>query len=136
MTAHSFEHRASPLERELEPERADEVVPPPPVDDRELDLERRERRLEQMLEAIEAQRERLVAVREEYERRREELMERARELELARNRLRAREAELAVQEAQTGNGSSGSAPDAPRLRAEDAVWWSQQLGGPGPFGAG
>ena len=130
MTADSTERRASPLERELEQDRQDEVVPPP-GDDRELDLKRRERRLEQMLEAIEAQRERLVAVREEYEQRRAELMERSRELEVARNRLRAREAELTGQEPPTGNGSSASDEDAPRLRAEDAVWWSQQLGGPG-----
>ena len=129
MTADSTDRRASPLEREFERERPGEAVPP--ADDRRaVELERRKRHLEQMRQAVEAQRERLVAVREEYERRREELMARARELELARNRLRAREAELAFQETQAGNGSSGSGENVPRLRSDDAAWWSQQLGVP------
>jgi chromosome segregation ATPase len=59
-----------------------------------LEVERRERELQLMVEAGEAQRERLAATTLEYEERRDVLGTRAREVEAERNRLRDEQAQL------------------------------------------
>lgn len=89
-------------------------------------LERREREVDQMREAIEAQRARLDEVRLEYEARRDVLRQRTVELEAQRDRLREQVARLEA---------AGTAPSEPALAAVPSVeagpdWWSKQLGTP------
>jgi len=97
---------------------------------------RRERELEQMLEAVDAQRGRLEAVRLEYESRREALAERMREVEAERDRLRDEQARLVtasleLEERERAAAAQEAANEAaPAERPPDAEWWSKQLGRP------
>jgi multidrug resistance efflux pump len=93
-------------------------------------LERREREVDQMRDALDAQRARLDEVRAEYESRREVLRKRTVELEGERDRLRH---ELARVQAE------GIVREQPEPLAEAAAvaavevgtdWWSKQLGTP------
>ena len=92
-------------------------------------LERREREVEQMREALEAQRARLDEVRAEYESRRDVLRKRTVELEAERDRLRQ---ELARVQAE-GIARETDAVAAPAVQPVVEVssdWWSKQLGTP------
>jgi len=90
---------------------------------------RRERELEQMLEAVDAQRGRLEAVRLEYE-------SRMREVEAERDRLRDEQARLVtasleLEERERAAAAQEAANEAaPAERPPDAEWWSKQLGRP------
>jgi hypothetical protein len=95
-------------------------------------LERREREVEQMREALEAQRARLDEVRAEYETRRETLRKRTVELEAERDKLR-REAARAVAADLETEVTEDMRPPAPPAEATVEVgpdWWSKQLGSP------
>ena len=95
-------------------------------------LERREREVEQMRDALEAQRARLDEVRAEYESRREVMRKRTVELEAERDRLRQElaraQAEGMVREEPELFGELGAAA-APTVEV-GPDWWSKQLGRP------
>lgn len=95
-------------------------------------LERREREVEQMRDALEAQRARLDEVRAEYETRRETLRKRTVELESERDELRRQNARAVAADLETEITEDMRPPEPP---AEPTVevgpdWWSKQLGTP------
>jgi hypothetical protein len=94
-------------------------------------LERREREVEQMREALEAQRARLDEVRIEYEARRETLRRRTVELEAERDKLRgeAARAVAADLESEVTEDMRPSKPAQPTVEV-GPDWWSKQLGSP------
>jgi len=95
-------------------------------------LERREREVEQMREALEAQRARLDEVRAEYEARRETLRKRTVELEAERDKLRGESARAVAAELEA-EGTEDMRPPAPPAESTVEVgsdWWSKQLGSP------
>jgi hypothetical protein len=94
-------------------------------------LERREREVEQMREALEAQRARLDEVRIEYEARRETLRRRTVELEAERDKLRGEAARAVAADLE----SEVTEDMRPSKAAQPTVevgpdWWSKQLGSP------
>jgi chromosome segregation ATPase len=122
-------------------------------------LERRERELDQAVEAVDSQRKRLESVRAEYESRRDALTERAREVEAERNRLRVEQARLVTESfaleereravpaagAEATSADTAMPPVTVAAKAtEDAFsdpkpapprsrideWWAKQLGSP------
>lgn len=94
-------------------------------------LERREREVEQMREALEAQRARLDEVRAEYETRRETLRKRTVELESERDKLRRDNARAVAADLETEvtEDMRPPAPPAPGVEV-GPDWWSKQLGSP------
>jgi chromosome segregation ATPase len=95
-------------------------------------LERREREVEQMREALEAQRARLDEVRAEYEARRETLRKRTVELEAERDKLRGQNARAVAAELEnelTEDMRLQEPPAQPPVEV-GADWWSKQLGSP------
>jgi chromosome segregation ATPase len=110
------------------------------------EVDRRDRELEQAVDAVEAQRARLESVRAEYEERRDALVARTREVEAERNRLREERAQLVCasldledRERSAGLGVPPAAPASITPHAveparpqepSDADWWSKQLGSP------
>jgi len=91
-------------------------------------LERREREVEQMREALDAQRDRLDDVRAEYESRREVLRRRTSELEAERDRLRRELARL--QAAELVREQAVAEESSQPLVEVGPDWWSKQLGKP------
>ena len=93
-------------------------------------LERREREVEQMREALEAQRARLDEVRHEYESRRETLRQRTVELEAERDRIREEQARvLAVSLERAAVSPVAEVTAVPTIEV-GPDWWSKQLGTP------
>ena len=95
-------------------------------------LERREREVEQMREALEAQRARLDEVRAEYETRRETLRKRTVELEAERDKLRGQNARAVAADLETEVTEDMRPPEAPAPATVEVGpdWWSKQLGSP------
>ena len=95
-------------------------------------LERREREVEQMREALEAQRARLDEVRAEYETRRETLRKRTVELEAERDKLRGQNARAVAADLETEVTEDMRPPEPPAPPAVEVGpdWWSKQLGSP------
>jgi hypothetical protein len=95
-------------------------------------LERREREVEQMREALEAQRARLDEVRAEYEARRETLRKRTVELEAERDKLRGQNARAVATDLETEVTEDMRPPAPPEQPAVEVGpdWWSKQLGSP------
>jgi chromosome segregation ATPase len=95
-------------------------------------LERREREVEQMREALEAQRARLDDVRAEYEARRETLRRRTVELEAERDKLRGQNARAVAADLETEVTEDMRPPEPPAQPAVEVGpdWWSKQLGSP------
>jgi len=88
-------------------------------------LDRRERELDQMRDALDAQRARLDEVRAEYETRRDVMRQRTLELEAERDKLRELQARL--------HASDIEDPDAALAEVPVEVgpdWWARQLGKP------
>jgi chromosome segregation ATPase len=95
-------------------------------------LERREREVEQMREALEAQRARLDEVRAEYEARRETLRKRTVELEAERDKLRGQNARAVAADLETELTEDMRLTEPPAQPAVEVGpdWWSKQLGSP------
>jgi hypothetical protein len=89
-------------------------------------LDRREREVEQMREALDAQRERLDEVRAEYETRRDVMRTRTLELEAERDKLRELQARLRGSDVEDVDAELAAAP--PVEVGPD--WWARQLGKP------
>jgi multidrug resistance efflux pump len=89
-------------------------------------LDRRERELDQMREALEAQRGRLDEVRAEYEERRDVLRRRTLELEAERDKLRELQARLRADHIEDGDAALAAV--SPVEAGPD--WWAHQLGKP------
>jgi peptidoglycan hydrolase CwlO-like protein len=98
------------------------------ADERSAALDRRDRELERVLEAVETQRARLDEVVAEYESRRETLKLRTHEVEAERDRLRQEQARL-VAASMGGDEMTEDAPP-PKKVEVGADWWSKQLGTP------
>jgi len=89
-------------------------------------LERREREVEQMREALEAQRARLDEVRTEYEARRDVMRRRTVELEAERDKYRELAARILA--GQIEDPEAALVPEPTIEVGPD--WWSKQLGTP------